>query len=344
MTRRQRTAAVIIALVVVPLVIVASGAIWFWWQLDPPGGAGAKIEVQIPRGCGVPCIGDELSSKGVISSAFVFSVYSRLNGDSKYEAGTYELRKHMGVRKAVKTLAAGPRIDYTKLTVPPGLWLKEIAARVAALGGRTQDAFMAAAQNNAVRSEFEPAGVHNLEGLLWPDTYKISASEDEIDVLRTMKTTFEERATALGLAGATVQGHDAYDIIKIASLVEAEAKVPEDRPLIASVIYNRLAHNPPMMLQIDATLIYARGNPKKRTLTNADKQIDSLYNTYTHFGLPPTPIAAVSAASLEAALHPAQTNYLYYVVGFKNGKHLFAATLPEHQHNIEIARQNGVLG
>src|SRR5262249_19248581 len=145
-------------------------------------------------------------------------------------------------------------------------------------------------------------------GLLWPDTYKISASEDEIQVLHTMEQTFVDRATALGLAGATVQGHDAYDIIKVASLVEAEAKVPEDRPLIASVIYNRLAHNPPMMLQVDATLIYARGDPKKRTLTNADKKIASPYNTYLHYGLPPTPIAAVSAASLQAALHPAQTN------------------------------------
>jgi UPF0755 protein len=345
MTRRQRTALVIIALVVVPLIVLASGGIWFWWQLDPPGGAGSKIQVEIARGCGVPCIGDELSSKGVIGSSFVFSVYSRLNGDSKYEAGTYELRKHMGVRNAVKTLAAGPRIDYTKLTVPPGLWESEIASRVAALGGRSADAFLAATQNNAVRSDFEPPDTHNLEGLLWPDTYKISASEDEIQVLQTMRTTFQEKAASLGLTPATtVQGHDAYDIIKIASLVEAEAKVPEDRPLIASVIYNRLAHNPPMQLQIDATLIYARGDPQKRTLTNADKQIKSPYNTYAHFGLPPTPIAAVSAASLEAALHPAQTNYLFYVVINKNGKHAFASTLQEHQHNIEIARQNGVLG
>jgi UPF0755 protein len=317
--------------------------VWFQWQLDPPGGAGKKIEVKIARGCGVPCIGDQLASKGIINSSLVFSLYSRLNGDSKFEAGTYELHKNMGVRPAVNTLKAGPRIDYTKLTIPPGLWLKEIGDRVGKLGGRDRNAFMEATQNNAVRSEFEPEGVNNLEGLLWPDTYKISDSEDEIEVLKTMVHTFDQKATALGLANANVQGHGPYDILKVASMVEAEAKTAKDRPLIASVIYNRLAHDPAMQLQVDATLIYARGDPKNRSLTNADKAIQSPYNTYRHFGLPPTPIAAVSEASLRAALHPATTDYLFYVVIDKQGNHAFASTLTQHQANIEQARRNGVL-
>jgi UPF0755 protein len=342
-SRRRRTAYVVIGLVIVPLIVLAIGAVWFQWQLDPPGSAGKKVEVQIARGCGVPCIGDLLSSKGIISSSLVFSLYSRLNGDSKFEAGTYELRKNMGVRPAVNTLKAGPRIDYTKLTIPPGLWLKEIGDRVGKLGGRDQEAFLEATQNNAVRSEFEPAGVNNLEGLLWPDTYKISDSEDEIEVLKTMVHTFDEKATALGLANANVQGHGPYDILKVASMVEAEAKTAKDRPLIASVIYNRLAHDPAMQLQVDATLIYARRDPKNRSLTNADKAIQSPYNTYLHFGLPPTPIAAISEASLRAALHPATTDYLFYVVIDKQGNHAFATTLEQHQVNIEQARRNGAL-
>ena len=203
---------------------------------------------------------------------------------------------------------------------------------------------MEATQNNAVRSEFEPEGVNNLEGLLWPDTYKISDSEDEIEVLKTMvRTRSTRRAAALGLADANVQGHGAYDILKVASMVEAEAKTAKDRPLIASVIYNRLAHDPACRSRSTQRSSTRAAMPKNRSLSNADKAIQSPYNTYLHFGLPPTPIAAISEASLRAALHPATTDYLYYVVIDKQGNHAFASTLAQHQANIEQARRNGAL-
>ncbi len=225
----------------------------------------------------------------MIGPSWVFNVYSRLNGDTNFQAGTYELRKNMGVNSAVKTMKKGPHINYVKLTIPPGFWLKQVAARVGNLPGLTVDPFVEATQNNAVRSAFEPAGTNNLEGLIWPDTYDISADEDEISVLSTLVTNFDKQAVTLGLANADVQGYSAYDIMKVASLVEAEAKVDHDRPLIASVIYNRLARGMP--LQIDATLIYARGDPHNRALSDKDKLIESPYNTYMHTGLPPTPIA-----------------------------------------------------
>jgi UPF0755 protein len=312
---------------------------WFAWQLNPPGGSGGAVEVQIARGCGIPCIGDELSHRGVIGPSWVFNVYSRLHGDSNFKAGTYELKKNMGVSSAVKTLKAGPHIAYIQLTIPPGFWLKQISARVGKLPGLYVDSFTEATQNNAVRSAFEPASINNLEGLLWPDTYNISAEEDEILVLSTLVQQFDKRAVQLGLANANVQGYGAYDIVKIASLVEAEAKIDADRPLIASVIYNRLAQGMP--LQIDATLIYARGNPKVRTLSGKDKLINSPYNTYAHTGLPPTPIAAVSAASLKAALAPATSPYLYYVVIDKKGDTAFATTLEQQNANIALAKRNG---
>jgi UPF0755 protein len=219
--------------------------------------------------------------------------------------------------------------------------MKEIAQRVAKLPGLDAEKFVEASKNNAVRSSFEPEGVASLEGLLRPDTYKIAAEEDEIQVLKTLVDTFDERAAALGLGFANVNGLGAYDIIKVASLIESEAKTPGDRPLIASVIYNRLKQD--MQLQIDASLIYARGDPKNRSLSNADKQINSPYNTYANKGLPPTPIAAVSDASIEAALHPAETDYLYYVVIDKQGNHAFATTLEEHEQNIQRAQAAGVL-
>jgi UPF0755 protein len=338
-SRRRRAAIVLFVLVVVPLVVLMIGVVWFWWQLDPPGSAGAKVEIQIPHGCGVPCIGDELAHRGVIGPSWVFNVYSRLNGDTNFKAGTYELRKNMGISSAVKVLKAGPHVAFVKLTIPPGLWLTQISARVGKLPGLHVDPFVEATQNNAVRSAYEPAGTNNLEGLLWPDTYNISADEDEIQVLSTLVRTFEQRAVGLGLSNASVQGHTAYDIIKVASLIEAEAKIDADRPLIASVIYNRLTRGMP--LQIDATLIYARGDPKNRKLSDRDKVIDSPYNTYAHAGLPPTPIAAVSTASLKAALAPATSPYLYYVVIDKKGDTAFATTLEQQNANIAQAKLNG---
>jgi UPF0755 protein len=340
-TRGRRTAIVVGLLVVLPLLVLGTGAAWFWWQVGKCSGGGRAVEVQIQRGWGVPRIADELHNQGLIGNSLVFSVYARLNGDTKFEAGTYELKKNMCVRDAVRLLKAGPRVTYAKLTIPPGLWVKEIADRVSKLPGEDKEAFLDATQNNAVRSVFEPENVHNLEGLLWPDTYNIEAEEDDIQVLKTMANTFDKKAAQLGLGLANVQGHGPYDILKVASLIEAEAKIDADRPLIASVIYNRLAQNMP--LQIDATLIYARGDPKNRKLSDADKAINSPYNTYAHNGLPPTPIAGVSAASLRAAMNPAATPYLYYVVMDKAGKHAFASTLQEHEKNIVIARANGVL-
>ena len=339
MSRRRRTWLVLVALVVVPLLTLFVGVGWFWWQLNPPGGSGSAVKVQIARGCGVPCIGDELAHRGVIGPSWVFNVYARLHGDSNFKAGSYDLRKNMGVGSAVSALKKGPHIAYIPLTIPPGFWLQQISARVGKLPGLNVESFVEATRNNAVRSAFEPPGTNNLEGLLWPDTYNISAEEDEILVLSTLVQQFDKRAVQLGLANANVQGYGSYDIVKIASLVEAEAKVDADRPLIASVIYNRLARGMP--LQIDASLIYARGDPRNRSVTDLDKLIDSPYNTYAHTGLPPTPIASVSAASLSAALHPASTQFLYYVVIDKKGNTAFATTLEQQNANIAIAKQNG---
>jgi UPF0755 protein len=338
---RRRVAVVVVALVVIPVMVVLIAGGWFWWQLDPPGGEGAAVQVQVERGWGVPRIADELAARGVIDSAVVFNVYARLNGDTKFQAGTYELHKHSGVRGAIDSLKQGPRIDYTTLAVPPGLWLQQISTRVGTLPGRDGEVFLEDTKNNAVRAPLQPENVSSLEGLLWADTYKVSDSEDEIDVLKTMVDLFQKKATEIGLPTASVDGHGAYDIVKVASLVEAEAGTDADRPLIASVIYNRLKQNMP--LQIDATLIYSRGDPKNRTLSDADKAIDSPYNTYTHTGLPPTPISSVSPASLRAAMAPAPTTYLYYNLAGKDGHSAFASTYDEHLQNVEKAKQAGVL-
>lgn len=339
--RRGRVTIVIVILVMVPLLVIGSGVGWFWWELGGKS-SGAKAVVHLERGWGVPRIADELARENVVRSAFVFNLYARMNGENSFQAGTYELRENLGVRAAVRELKKGPRIDYVLLSVPPGLWLKQIAARVGRLGGgRNAQVFVDGTRNNAVRSLFEPETVSNLEGLLRPDTYKISESQDEIAILQTMVTAFDYSATALGLANANVRGHVPYDIIIIASMIEAEAKVPQDRPLIASVIYNRLAAG--MKLEIDATVLYARGDRNDRGLSTSDLLIKSPYNTYANAGLPPTPIGSVSDASLRAAMAPADTPFLYYVLAGKDGHHAFSSTYEEHLRNIEVARQQDLL-
>jgi UPF0755 protein len=339
--RRGRITVVIVAVVLVPFLVLGTSVGWFLWQLDTHGKAGKVEPVQILPGWGVPRIGQELQHDHVISSSLVFNIYARFNGDNSFQAGTYDLPTKIGVRSAVAALKRGPQINYEVLRVPPGLWLQQIAARVGKMPSRNAQAFLQGARNNSVRSLFEPANVTNLEGLVRPDTYKISNSQDEISILQTMVHTFDTRAAALGLAKANVDGYSAYQIVTIASLIESEAKVPQDRPLIASVIYNRLKANMP--LQIDSTVIYARGKPTDRTLSTSDLNIKSPYNTYLHTGLPPTPICAVSDASLLAAMDPAKTTYLYYVLAGKDGHHAFASTYAQQQANIAAAKAAGVL-
>ena len=340
--RRGRVTAVVGVLILVPLLVLGSGVGWFWYQLggDP---SGTKVQVHLDRNWGIAQIADELAKQHIVRSSLVFNIYARFNGDNSFQAGTYDLREGLGVKATVRALKKGPRIDYVVLTIPPGLWVKQIAARVAALGGgRIAQAFLDGTRNNAVRSTFEPPDVSNLEGLLRPDTYKISESQDEIAILQTLVKAFDTHAAKLGLVTANVQGHTAYDIIKVASIIESEAKVDQDRQLIASVIYNRLAKGMP--LQIDATVLYARGDPKKRHLSAQDlTNIKSPYNTYLQPGLPPTPIAAVSDKSLLAAMAPAQTDYLYYVIAGKDGHHAFSSTPEQWQRDVAAAKAQGLL-
>jgi len=340
--RGGRITVVIVLVVLVPLLALGSAVGWFFYELDGHGSPGAMTKVNLERGWGVPRIAQQLQHDGIIGSSLVFNVYTRLHGDNSFQAGIYELHKNLGVKDAVKALQHGPKIDYVVLRVPPGLWVQQVADRVGNLPGLRAQPFLQDTHNNAVRSVFEPADVNNLEGLLRPDTYKVSNSQDEISILQTMVTAFDTHAKALGVDTADVEGHTAYDIIKIASLIESEAKVPQDRPLIASVIYNRLRQNMP--LQIDSTVIYGRGDHANRNLTPADlENVKSPYNTYLHAGLPPTPIGSVSDASLRAALAPAQTDYLYYVLAGKDGHHAFASTLEQQNQNIAAARAAGVL-
>jgi peptidoglycan lytic transglycosylase G len=332
--RRVLIVAGLLALVLVPILIFGA---WFWYETDPPGGPGAKAEVTIRPGWGVTRIADELAGHNVVGSSLAFRLYVKVSGAGPFQAGTYELREHMGSSAAADTLEGPATLTYRKLALIPGLTLDMIADRVGRIPGMSRDRFLAVAASNTVRSRYEPATVTSLEGLTWPDTYYVSRSDTETTLLRTLVGQFDKQATRAGLAGSA----DPYRTVIVASLIQTEAKVDEDRPLIAAVVENRLRDSMP--LQIDATLLYARGS-RVGPITNADYDRDSPYNTYRNLGLPPTPIATVTRASLEAALHPADVPYKFYVLIDASGKHAFATTYAEHQRNVAEAKRKGLLG
>ena len=323
------------------LVVGLVAGVWVLKQVNPSGGPGEKVAVDIAPGTSVAAVATKLEDKGVITSADIFRLYLKVRGGAgAIQAGEYELRQNLSMGEAKGALRRGPSIRFQKLTVPEGLTLEKIADRVGELPGRSRDRFLSAAKSGTVKSKYQPPGSTNLEGLLFPDTYLVTDKEDEAGIVRRLVNRFDQVADEVGLDSATrPNGLSAYQVIVAASLVESEAKVKDDRPLIASVISNRLTEG--MKLQIDATVLYAIGHKEK--VLYSDLEVDSPYNTYKINGLPPTPISAAGKASLEAMLDPAKTTYLYYVLSDKNGKHAFATTSSEFEALKAEARRKGLI-
>jgi len=308
--------------------------------IDPPGEAGEEVALTIPPGSSTAKIAAILDEKEVVESARAFRIYTRLKGAGPFQAGDYTLRKRATFGEIVEALDQGPQIIQDRLTVPEGLTIGQIAERVGKLPGRSAEAFLEVAKSGEVRSSLQPDSVKTLEGLMFPDTYMLDRGDDEKEILQRMVTTFETVAAETGIDQAAEGGRvTPYEAVVIASLVEREARVAEDRGPIARVIYNRLERD--MLLQIDATVLYALGEHKTRVLFS-DLEVDSPYNTYKVKGLPPTPIAAPGRAALAAAADPPANDFLFYVVVESDGTHAFARTGAEHQANIRQAERNGV--
>ncbi len=216
------------------------------------------MQVEVQKGWGVSRIADELARQNVIDSALGFQLYARFSGAGPFQAGTYTMHEHMGASPAAAVLERPPALQYRRLALIPGLTLDMIADQVGTVPGLSRDRFLEVARSNTVRSKYEPANVTSLEGLTWPDTYYVSKAEDETSVLRTIVSQFDKQATRAGLASSA----DPYRTVIIASLIQTEAKLDVDRPKIAAVIENRLRDDMP--LQIDATLLYARGSSRRR--------------------------------------------------------------------------------
>ena len=341
--RRRNIAALAIVLALLLPFLMVGG--WFVYQLNPPGSAGAAVRIDVEEGWGIAEIGDELENRGVVGSSLAFQIYAKVSGAGPFPEGRYRVREDSGVRDAVSTLEAGPvstPVEDLTLTLPPGLTLEQIAARVGELPGRSADTFLQVANSGVVRSRHQPPEITSLEGLVFPDTYLIGDDEDETAILQRLVSQFDTMADAAGIANAPAAiGRTPYEAIVIASLIEREAGVEEDRPLISAVIANRLRDGE--LLQIDAAGCYAKGGCDEEPLTNADKESDSPYNTYRFPGIVPTPISSVGEASLHAAVTPAAVTYKFYVLADDSGRHAFADTFEEHERNVAAAREQGLL-
>jgi UPF0755 protein len=227
------------------------------------------------------------------------------------------------------------------LTVPAGFTLSELANRVSGLPGRDAQSFLAAGASGAVHSPWQPPGSTNLEGLLGTGLYQVPNSQSDTQLLSAMVQRFDKQAAAAGATPAIARslGVTPYQLVIVASIVEKEAVYPKNMARVAAVIYNRLRAGMP--LQMDSTVLYALGQDGG-PVTPQDLEIDSPYNTYRHTGLPPTPTSFPSVAALHAAAHPAQGDWLYFVVVDQNGTEAFSPTYAGQLRNEALARSRGV--
>ncbi len=315
---RRRRHPVLIALAIIVAVILVVGVGGFLWadgQINPGGHRGPAVAVDIPTGATTSRIGSILDKAGVIHDATLFTLYARIKGDTSLLPGSYSLDKNSSYGSVIAALKTGPHLVIDRLTIPEGFTVRQIAAEVGGLPQLHLSAakFESAATSGEVRSPYEPSGVDNLEGLLFPATYQVQQGDSEIQVLEDLVGAFNDQAQSIGLSAAAAQLHmTVYQVVTVASIVEREAKLPRDRPLVASVIYNRLRAGMP--LGADSTQTYYL-RLQQPGLDPSVSQLNepSPYNTRLNKGLPPTPIANPGLASLRAAMHPANTNYLYFV-------------------------------
>lgn len=308
---------------------VAAGAIWFLVELYQPfhGSPHGSVTVTIPPHSTAGGVADELVRDGVISSSFFFELRATLAGErGDLRAGTYDLQQNMTYSEVLKVLTTPPTAaKVTNITIIEGRTRAQINDLLRTQG--VKGSYYAATRRSPLidlAAFGAPEHTPDLEGFLFPDTYQLVEPISIPALVSYQLKTFNTQWSHVNLSYARSKHLTPYDVLIIASMVQAEAATARDRPLIASVIYNRLRLGMP--LQIDATTRYATGNYTK-PLTDAQLNSRSPYNTRIHKGLTPTPIDNPGMASIQAAAHPANTNYLYFVVKpCGNGEQVFTSS------------------
>jgi UPF0755 protein len=321
---------------VLPVILILAAGAFAYAVFQPFSGSGhGTVVVDVPKGATASQIGTLLADRGVVDSSFFFGIRARLSGKrDELRSGRITLRRDMSYAAALDALTAAPAVAKTvKLTIPEGRSRREIVPLVKQLG--LKGSYLAATDRSP-RSVGGPRSAHTLEGYLFPATYQLKPGAPATALVKQQLQAFSSAFRKVGLGYAKRKHLTRYDVLIIASMIEREAQLPSDRPLIAAVIYNRLHQHMP--LGIDATLRYALHN-WTQPLKVSELQRDTPYNTRTRQGLPPTPIGNPGLSSMQAAAHPARKPYLFYVVKpCGNGGHAFSST--EAKFQADVAKYN----
>jgi len=312
---------------VMPLVLLLLLApMVFWWYLSRPTGLIPPLEVTIPTGMGALEIGQLLQDRGLVRSAGVFAWTARLRGQSDdLEAGMYLLNGTLTTPEILRELLKAP-LQLRRVTIPEGLSSQQIAQVLAQSGMADSARFVALARDREFARRLgldAPAA----EGYLFPETYMLNRSATEEEIIRRMVEEFDKVFTSALYARLDSLKLTRHQAITLASIVEREAVVQQERPLIAGVFLGRLEKG--MMLESCPTVEYALGYHKAH-LDNDDLQVDSPYNTYKYPGLPPGPIANPGQAAIQATLFPVRTDYLYFMAR-GDGTHIFSRNNQQHE-------------
>lgn len=297
-----------------------------------------SVKVVIEPGWTTDQIARTLAEKGVVDSSFFFTVYVKQRGaESKLQAGEYVLKTGLSYRAALEALLKGPKIKYYKVTIPEGLTIKEVAKTVAEKTHIEEEDFLAAAKKSDYNYPFlGEIPTDSLEGFLFPKTYVVTSKMNAHDVVDKMLYQFQKETSPLDFSWAKGKNLNLYQIVIVASIIEKEVKLSDERDKVSAVIYNRLERG--MLLEMCSTVQYVLPE-RKAELTYEDLKFDSPYNTYLHIGLPPAPICSPGLASIEAALKPAPVDYLYFVLTSPDGRHTFTNSPEEFER---IKKEQGI--
>ena len=347
-SRKKRGSGAIFRVFLVFLLVLLAGGAAAAWFIFLPAGPQNETFVDIAPGSSSTQIASQLEAAGIVRSRYAFDLV-RLWKKGRLKAGEYRFDHPAAVTEVYGRIARGD-VYTLPVTIPEGSNRFDIAARITQAGfiNVTKENFLAATVSETpLIADIDPRA-RNLEGYLFPDTYRFPRKATSQQIIATMVRRFKAVSSEIGLetmANLSPASRSTHDVVTLASLVERETAVGAERPLVASVLTNRLAKKMPLMT--DPAVIYGletqgqwRGAIYHSDL--ADPKHDTPFNTYRHTGLPPGPIANPGAASLRAAMHPAETDYLYFVAAGADpqGKSRFAATLDEHNKHVASYRKS----
>jgi len=339
-----------ILIVISTLILVIGISSYYLYQhfnneLQPVEGK-QIVQVNIPKGATIKNAASILAEHKLIRNAEYFTYYIRWkHKDTQFIAGDYQLQQGSSVDDIIFTLSSGDVLrDTVRFTIPEGYTVEQIALKLANEGLVDEQKFLSAANSREYNYWFineipdKPQVKYILEGFLFPETYEVNKSATEKQIIDRMLMQFEREYKSEWRSLSEQMGVSIYDIVTMASIVEREAVVDKERPIIAGVFYNRLFSQPAWKLESCATVQYALGK-QRDIITFADLEVDSPFNTYIYEGLPPAPIASPGRESLKAAVTPVEHNY-YFFVTKKDGtsEHHFSTTLQEHQQNDAKSR------